>query len=92
MKLDLDNITDIETITIETEEGAEIECGIIGDFEFDGKKYMMVAKIEADDTLSEEPWCYGYEEDEEGISLRYIEDEAELLAVAAAFDELDFGE
>lgn len=72
-------------ITLEFDDGAEIECEIMGVFDFNGKEY--IALIPDDD--SDDVYIYGYKEvGEDEFELVDIEDDAEFEAVVAEFDKI----
>ena len=74
-----------EYITLEFEDGAEIECEIMGIFDVDGKEY--IALIPDDDT--DDVYLYGYKEvSDEEFELIDIEDDAEFEKVAAEFEKI----
>ena len=76
---------DAEFITLEFDDGKEIEAEIMGIFECDGKEY--IALIPDDDT--DDVYLYGYKEvSDEEFELIDIEDDAEFEKVAAEFDRL----
>lgn len=76
---------DSEFITLEFEDGAEIECEIMGIFDVDDKEY--IALIPDDDT--DDVYLYGYKEvSEEEFELIDIEDDAEFEKVAKEFDKI----
>lgn len=72
-------------LTLEFDDGAEIECEIMGVFDFNGKEY--IALIPDDD--SDDVYIYGYKEvGEDEFELVDIEDDAEFEAVVAEFDKI----
>ena len=72
-------------ITLEFDDGVEVECEIMGIFEVDGKEY--IALIPDDET--DDVYIYGYVEvTEEEFELLDIEDDAEFERVVAEFDKL----
>ncbi len=74
-----------EFITLEFEDGIEVEAEIMGIFEVDGKEY--IALIPDDDT--DDVYIYGYKEtSEEEFELIDIDDDAEFEKVVAEFDRL----
>ena len=76
---------DVEIITLEFDEGEEVECEIMGVFDFNGKEY--IAPIPDDGT--DDVYIYGYKEiGEEEFEIVDIEDDAEFEAVAAEFDKI----
>ncbi|MCF0151634.1 MAG: DUF1292 domain-containing protein [Firmicutes bacterium] len=76
---------DAEFITLEFDDGKEVEAEIMGIFECDGKEY--IALIPDDDT--DDVYLYGYKEvSDEEFELIDIEDDAEFEKVAAEFDRL----
>ncbi|MBQ3921343.1 MAG: DUF1292 domain-containing protein [Firmicutes bacterium] len=81
-----DYIEDDENyITLEFDDGKEVECEIMGIFEVEGKEY--IALIPDDD--SDDVYIYGYKEvSEEEFELIDIEDDAEFDKVVAEFDKI----
>lgn len=74
-----------EVITLEFDDGLEVEAEIMGIFEVDGKEY--IALIPDDDT--DDVYLYGYKDvTEEEFELIDIEDDAEFEKVAAEFEKL----
>lgn len=72
-------------ITLEFDDGEEIECEIMGIFEMDGKEY--IALVPGDDT--DDVYIYGYvETSEEEFELIDIEDDDEFAKVVEEFDKL----
>lgn len=83
----MDNEEMFETLLIPMEDGTEIECAILDDFEVLGKKYIIVGTIEGDE-LTDEEYLYSYEEEGEDIIISSIEDDDELEAVYAEYEKL----
>ena len=74
-----------EFITLEFEDGKEVEAEIMGIFDVDGKEY--IALIPDDD--SDDVYLYGYKEvDDEEFELIDIEDDDEFDKVVKVFEEL----
>ena len=74
-----------EFITLEFEDGTEVEAEIMGIFAVDGKEY--IALIPDDD--SDDVYLYGYKEvDDEEFELIDIEDDDEFDKVVKVFEEL----
>ena len=74
-----------DVITLEFDDGVEVECEIMGVFDFEGKEY--IALIPDDD--SDDVYLYGYKEvGEEEFELIDIEDDAEFEKVVAEFDKI----
>jgi len=74
-----------EYITLEFDDGAEVECEIMGVFEVEGKEY--IALIPDDDT--DDVYLYGFKETgDDEFELIDIEDDAEFDKVAAEFDKI----
>ena len=74
-----------EFITLEFEDGTEVEAEIMGIFDVDGKEY--IALIPDDD--SDDVYLYGYKEvDDEEFELIDIEDDDEFDKVVKVFEEL----
>ena len=76
---------DAEYITLEFDDGKEVEAEIMGVFECEGKEY--IALIPDDDT--DDVYLYGYKEvNDEEFELIDIEDDAEFDKVAKVFEEI----
>ncbi|MBR4151175.1 MAG: DUF1292 domain-containing protein [Firmicutes bacterium] len=76
---------DSDFITLEFEDGQEVECEIMGIFDLDEKEY--IALIPDDD--SDDIYLYGYKEiSDEEFELIDIEDDAEFEKVVAEFDRI----
>ena len=72
-------------VTLEYDDGTEIETEIMGTFEVDGKEY--IALIPDDD--SDDVYLYGYAEvDDKEFELIDIEDDEEFEKVVQEFDAL----
>ena len=80
-----DETEDADFITLEFDDGAEIEREIMGIFEVDGKEY--IALIPDDET--DDVYIYGYAEiSEVEFELLDIDDDEEFSKVVAEFDKL----
>ena len=76
---------DAEYITLEFDDGKEVEAEIMGVFECEGKEY--IALIPDDDT--DDVYLYGYKEtSEEEFELIDIESDEEFEKVAAEFEKI----
>lgn len=76
---------DVEIITLEFDEGEEVECEIMGVFDFNGKEYIALIPDDGTDDV----YIYGYKEiGDEEFEIVDIEDDAEFEAVAAEFDKI----
>ncbi|MBQ1303162.1 MAG: DUF1292 domain-containing protein [Firmicutes bacterium] len=72
-------------LTLEFEDGKEIECEIMGVFEVEGKEYIALLPNDG----SEDIYLYGYREvNEDEFEMLDIEDDGEFEKVAAEFDRL----
>ncbi|MDR1797869.1 MAG: DUF1292 domain-containing protein [Clostridiales Family XIII bacterium] len=81
----LDDEDEAMFITLEFEDGEEVEAEAMGVFEVDGKEYIALIP----DDGSDDVYIYGYNEvDDEEFELVDIEDEAEFERVVAEFDAL----
>ena len=78
-------IEEADFITVEFDDGGDVECEIMGVFDFEGKEY--IALIPNDDT--DDVYIYGYKEiGEDEFELVDIEDDAEFEKVVAEFDKI----
>lgn len=72
-------------ITLEFDDGEEVECEIMGVFEFEGKEY--IALIPEDD--SDDVYIYGYKEvGEDEFELVDIDNEEEFEKVVKEFESI----
>lgn len=78
-------IDETDIITLEFDNGDEVECEIMGVFDFNGKEYIALIPDDGTDDV----YIYGYKEvGEEEFELVDIEDDAEFEAVVAEFDKI----
>ena len=78
-------IEEADFITLEFDDGVEVECEIMGVFDYDGKEY--IALILNDDT--DDVYIYGYKEiGDDEFELVDIEDDDEFEKVVAEFDKI----
>ena len=76
---------DVDIITLEFDDGGEVECEIMGVFDCEGKEY--IALIPHDD--SDDVYIYGYKESgDDEFELVDIEDDAEFEKAVAEFDKI----
>ena len=76
---------EVDIITLEFDEGEEVECEIMGVFDFNGKEYIALIPDEGTDDV----YIYGYKEvGEDEFEIVDIDDDAEFEAVAAEFDKI----
>ena len=82
------NVPEIEEadfITLEFDDGAEIECEIMGVFDYEGKEYIALIPNDGSDDV----YIYGYKEvGEEEFELVDIESDEEFEKVVAEFDKI----
>ena len=78
-------IEETDVITLEFDDGAEVECEIMGVFDYNGKEYIALIPDDGTDDV----YIYGYQEvGEDEFELVDIEDDAEFEAVVAEFDKI----
>lgn len=76
---------DADFLTLEFDDGVEVECEIMGVFEFEGKEYIALIPDDGTDDV----YIYGYKEiGEEEFELVDIDDDAEFEKVVAEFDKI----
>ena len=72
-------------ITLEFDDGTEVECSIMGVFEALGKEYIALVP----DDESGDVYIYGYKEvNDEEFEIMDIEDDEEFKKVTAEFDNI----
>lgn len=74
---------ELETMFLTLDDDTEVECGILGVFEVDGKEYIALLPLEDETVL-----LYQYHEEGEDIQLDVIEDDDEFEKVSNAFYDL----
>lgn len=78
-------IEETDVITLEFDDGAEVECEIMGVFDFNGKEYIALIPDDGTDDV----YIYGYKEvGEDEFELVDIENDEEFEAVVAEFDKI----
>ena len=78
-------IQEADVITLEFDDGAEVECEIMGVFDYNGKEYIALIPDDGTDDV----YIYGYKEvGEDEFELVDIEDDSEFEAVVAEFDKI----
>ena len=78
-------IEETDVITLEFDDGAEVECEIMGVFDYNGKEYIALIPDDGTDYV----YIYGYKEvGDDEFELVDIEDDAEFEAVVAEFDKI----
>ena len=78
-------IEEADVITLEFDDGAEVECEIMGVFDYKGKEYIALIPDDGTDDV----YIYGYKEvGDDEFELVDIEDDAEFEAVVAEFDKI----
>ena len=76
---------EVDVITLEFDDGAEVECEIMGVFDYEGKEYIALIH----DDGSDDVYIYGYKETgDDEFELVDIEDDAEFEKVVAEFDKI----
>lgn len=87
---ELDDADDIR-VTLNMDDGSDVECRILTIFEVDGQDYIALLPLDEDGNDNEEGevFIYRYFEDEDGEpSLDNITSDEEYEAVSDRFDEL----
>ena len=78
-------VEETEVITLEFDDGVEVECEIMGVFDYEGKEYIALIP----DDGSDDVYIYGYYEvGDDEFELVDIEDDAEFEKVVAEFDKI----
>ena len=78
-------IEEADFITLEFDDGAEIECEIMGVFDYEGKEYIALIPNDGSDDV----YIYGYKEvGEEEFELVDIESDEEFEKVVAEVGKL----
>ena len=80
---DHDHEEEMETMFLTLDDDTEVECGVIGIFEVDGKEYIALLPINDETVL-----IYEYKEVDGEIELGLIEDDEEFNKISNAFYDL----
>ena len=85
MAKDKYNEEEADIIPLEFDDGAEVECEIMGVFDYEGKEYIALIP----DDGSDDVYIYGYKEvGDDEFELVDIEDDDEFEKVVAEFDKI----
>ena len=80
---------DAEYITLQFDDSDDVECEIIGIFDFEGKEYIALLPQDGTDDV----YIYGYKEiGDDEFDLIDIEDDSEFEKIAAEFELLSLEE
>ncbi len=72
-------------ITLQFDDGEDVECEILGLFDYEGKEYIALLPEDGTDDV----YIYGYKEvNEDEFELIDIEDDAEFEKVVAEFEKI----
>ncbi|MBQ9620718.1 MAG: DUF1292 domain-containing protein [Atopobiaceae bacterium] len=85
---------DIETVTLEFEDGDSEEFEVIGTFEYESDTYIALTPYDDAEDSEDEPLIYLFactEEEDGFLDISEIEDDDLYEAVANRFDELSGG-
>ena len=74
---------EMETLTLQTEDGEDVTCAVIGTFDVEGKEYIALLPETGEDV-----YIYSYTEDGDNVQLDRIETDEEYNKVGAIFMEL----
>ncbi len=78
-------VEETEVITLEFDDGVEVECEIMGVFDYEGKEYIALIPDDGTDDV----YIYGYKEvGDDEFELVDIEDDEEFEKVVAEFDKI----
>lgn len=87
-----EELDDDVMVTVQLDDGREIECEILTIFEAGGREYIALEPVEEmlkDDDEDEEIFLYRFHEDEDGnATLENIQSDEEYEIVSDRFDEL----
>ena len=78
-------VEEADIITLEFDDGEDVECEIMGIFDVDGKEYIALVPLDGSDDV----YIYGYKEQgEDEFELIDIDDDKEFEKVVAEFDKI----
>ena len=78
-------VEEADIITLEFDDGEDVECEIMGIFDVDGKEYIALVPLDGSDDV----YIYVYKEQgEDEFELIDIDDDKEFEKVVAEFDKI----
>lgn len=78
-------VEEADIITLEFDDGEDVECEIMGIFDVDNKEYIALIPLDGSDDV----YIYGYKEQgEDEFELIDIDDDKEFEKVVAEFDKI----
>ena len=78
-------VEEADIITLEFEDGEDVECEIMGVFDVEGQDYIALIPLDESDDV----YIYGYNEiGEDEFELVDIDDDSEFEKVVAEFDKI----
>ena len=78
-------VDEADIITLEFDDGEDVECEIMGIFDVDKKEYIALIPLDGTDDV----YIYGYKElGEDEFELVDIDDDKEFEKVVAEFDKI----
>lgn len=78
-------VEEADIITLEFDDGEDVECEIMGIFDVDNKEYIALVPLDGSDDV----YIYGYKEQgEDEFELIDIDDDKEFEKVVAEFDKI----
>lgn len=80
---DHDHDEEMETMFLTLDDDTEVECGIIGIFEVEGKEYIALLPINDETVL-----IYEYKENGDDVELGLIESDEEFEKISNAFYDM----
>ena len=81
----------LDMITLNMEDGSEVNCAVLGIVEVEGQDYIALLPLSEEllESNESEGFIFRYSEDEEGLPLLDpIEDDEEFAMVSAVLDEI----
>lgn len=79
-----EEMMELETFTLTMDDDTEQDFAILDEFEFEGKMYMVVSRIDGD-LVEEDMVLFRFHEDGEDIIVEYIDDDEEHDRAADAY-------
>ena len=81
----------LDMITLNMEDGSEVNCAVLGIVEVEGQDYIALLPLSEEllESNESEGFIFRYSEDEDGMPvLEGIEDDEEFEMVSSVFDEI----
>jgi len=85
--MDNTELYEVDTVIVTEDDGTETEYAVLDKFDFDGKKYAVMAEV-TDGEVGDDEFLFIYEEEDNDLIISSIESDEEFDRVSAYYDSL----